>query len=150
MKDAEMTQLVEAQGLPEASQILVDQLKAQNEKLKREKEKLSKNSEERENRCKNVLKNARSKINKVEEEKKELQSALEQLKTASGSTNKFEEDKIWSFKSPSYSGSEKLPSVALPETSDSSSAEELLACPNPISGVLMHISTCQAGNIYQR
>eukprot|EP00090_Calanus_glacialis_P015484 TRINITY_DN24438_c0_g1_i1.p1 TRINITY_DN24438_c0_g1~~TRINITY_DN24438_c0_g1_i1.p1 ORF type:complete len:751 (+),score=260.97 TRINITY_DN24438_c0_g1_i1:58-2253(+) len=51
--------------------------------------------------------------------------------------------------------SRKLPQAALPETSDSSSEEDLVPCPQcgreyQISGVVRHASTCQAGNRDQR
>lgn len=77
--------LEEAQGLLEASQVRLGELEAHNEELKREKEDLAKAAEDKENRAKNVLKNARAKINKVEEEKKQLTESLEQLSSGGSS-----------------------------------------------------------------
>merc|ERR1712130_770915 len=59
-------ELDEAQRLLEESQVRLGELEAQNEELKKEKEELAKASEEKETRAKNVLKNARAKIQKVE------------------------------------------------------------------------------------
>merc|ERR1712142_921445 len=61
--------LEEAEGLLALSQERLTELEAQNDELKREKEELAKNSEEKETRAKNVLKNARAKIQKVEDSK---------------------------------------------------------------------------------
>merc|ERR1712142_1097239 len=77
--------LEEAEGLLALSQERLTELEAQNDELKREKEELAKNSEEKETRAKNVLKNARAKIQKVEEEKKELKESLEQMTTGGSS-----------------------------------------------------------------
>eukprot|EP00092_Neocalanus_flemingeri_P000848 GFUD01000905.1.p1 GENE.GFUD01000905.1~~GFUD01000905.1.p1 ORF type:complete len:1977 (-),score=934.20 GFUD01000905.1:29-5959(-) len=82
-------ELEEAHKLLEDSHARIQELEAQFEDMKKEKDENEKNAKDKESRAKEVLKNARSKINKSEDEKIQLQQELEQL-SAGGSSE--EED----------------------------------------------------------
>jgi len=78
-------ELEEAQKLLEESQKRLSELETQIEEVKKENEVLVKSNRDQQVRAKDVLKNARTKIQKTEEEKTQLKQELEEL-TAGSST----------------------------------------------------------------
>ena len=70
----------------------ISTLETETEKLKAENEELQKTSNLKEERAKNVLKTARAKIQKSEDEKKKLELELDQLKIRNTSLTKNNEE----------------------------------------------------------
>ena len=75
----------EAVQLLEAAQARLDEVESQLEETTKEKEELEKKFQEKEKRAKDVLQSAKTRINKVEGEKKSLQEQLDSFTAAGGS-----------------------------------------------------------------
>merc|ERR1712107_510387 len=82
----------ETHKLLEESMERISTLEADNEKLKTENEELQKTSALKEDRAKTVLKTARAKIQKSEDEKKKLEIELQQIGQASAAGSSEEQD----------------------------------------------------------
>merc|ERR1719284_314142 len=82
----------ETHKLLEESMERISTLEADNEKLKTENEELQKTSALKEDRAKTVLKTARAKIQKSEDEKKKLELELQQIGQASAAGSSEEQD----------------------------------------------------------
>jgi len=85
-------ELEEAHKLLEASQARLEELEGQLDEVKAEKEDLEKKFSEKEKRAKDVLSNARTRIQKVEDEKKKLQEDLDSM--TAGASDASSNDEI--------------------------------------------------------
>ena len=81
----------EAVQLLEAAQARLDEVESLLEETTKEKEELEKKFQEKEKRAKDVLQSAKTRINKVEADKKALQEQLESFTAAGGSSSNDEQ-----------------------------------------------------------